>query len=67
MKDPIYRLIELTGTSTTSVEEAMVEVIRRARDTVKSMCWFEMGEPHREIIPGRLDRWQVTLRVGFTV
>jgi hypothetical protein len=30
MKNPVYKLIELSGTSTTSIEDAVASAIRRA-------------------------------------
>ena len=31
MKDPVYKLIELTGTSATSIEDAVDKAIKRAQ------------------------------------
>ena len=39
MKDPVYKLIELTGTSTTSIEDAVDKAIQRAHKTIKNLCW----------------------------
>jgi len=38
MKDPVYKLIELTGTSTTSIEDAIESAIKRANKTIKDLC-----------------------------
>lgn len=67
MKDQIYKLIELTGTSTTSIEEAVAGAIRRAHKTVKNLSWFEVIETRGSINKGEVNRWQVTLKVGFEV
>ena len=67
MKDPVYKLIELTGTSTTSIEEAVDRAIKRAHKTVKNLCWFQVIETRGNITKGRVDHWQVTLKVGFSV
>ena len=67
MKDNVYKLIELTGTSTTTVEDAVATAIRRAHKTVKNLCWFQVVETRGTIVKGRVERWQVTLKVGFTV
>jgi hypothetical protein len=42
MKDPVYKLIELTGTSTTSVEDAVNKAIQRAHKTLKKLSWFHV-------------------------
>ena len=67
MKDPVYKLIELTGTSTTSIEKAVDQAIKRANKTIKNLCWFQVVETRGNIDQGKVHRWQVTLKVGFAV
>ena len=67
MKDPVYKLIELTGTSTVSMEDAVARAIRRAHKTVKHLCWFQVVETRGNIEKGKVHHWQVTLKVGFCV
>ena len=67
MKDPVYKLIELTGTSTTSMEEAVGVAIKRAGKTVKNLRWFQVIETRGTIEKGHVLVWQVTLKVGFAV
>ena len=67
MKDHVYKLIELTGTSTTSIEDAVNKAIKRAHKTVKNLCWFQMVETRGNIDKGKVQHWQVTIKVGFHV
>jgi flavin-binding protein dodecin len=67
MKDPVYKLIELNGTSTTSVEDAVAQAIQRAHKTIKNLRWFQMVETRGNIDKGKVHRWQVTIKVGFAV
>ena len=67
MKDEVYKLIELTGTSTTSIEEAVNTAIKRAHKTIKKLCWFQVVETRGHIDKGKVDHWQVSIKVGFTV
>ena len=67
MKDPVYKLIELIGTSETSIEEAVEKAIKRANKTIKNLCWFQVVETRGSIAKGKVRHWQVTLKVGFTV
>jgi hypothetical protein len=67
MKDHVYKLIELTGTSTTSIEDAVDKAIQRAHKTIKNLCWFQVVETRGNINKGKVDHWQVTIKVGFTV
>ncbi len=67
MKDPVYKLIELTGTSTTSIEDAVANAIKRAHKTIKYLCWFQVIETRGNIAKGNVHHWQVTIKVGFAV
>jgi flavin-binding protein dodecin len=67
MKDPVYKIIEITGTSTSSIEDAVGKAIKRAHTTVKKLCWFQVVEIRGNIDKGSVDHWQVTLKVGFSV
>jgi flavin-binding protein dodecin len=67
MKDNVYKLIELTGTSTVSVEDAVDKAIQRAHKTIKNLRWFQVVETRGAINKGKVDHWQVTIKVGFTV
>jgi hypothetical protein len=67
MKDHVYKLIELTGTSSTSIEDAVGLAIQRAHKTIKNLCWFQVLETRGNIEKGKVHHWQVTIKVGFTV
>jgi flavin-binding protein dodecin len=67
MKDPVCKLVELTGTSTTSIEDAVSNAIKRAHKTLKHLCWFQIVETRGNIEKGRVHRWQVTLKIGFAI
>ncbi len=67
MKDHVYKLIELTGTSTASIEDAVGKALRRAHKTIKNLGWFQVIETRGTITKGRVQHWQVTIKVGFTV
>lgn len=67
MKPPVYKIIELVGTSPTSIEEAVATAIARAHKTVKKLRWFEVIETRGNLDKGRVHHWQVTLKVGFEI
>ena len=66
MKSQVYKLIELTGTSTISSEDAVARAIQRAHKTIRNLCWFQVVETRGSIDKGKVDHWQVTIKVGFT-
>ena len=67
MTDHIYKRIELIGTSQTGIEDAVNNALAKASDTIHSMRWFEVLETRGQIKEGRVQYWQVTVRIGFTL
>jgi len=67
MSDHVYKLIELTGTSTTTIEEAVANAIAKAAKTMRNMHWFQVLETRGQIDDGKVAHWQVTVKIGFTL
>jgi dodecin len=67
MSDHVYKSLELTGSSPTSIEEAVQNAIRKAAKTVRRMQWFQITETRGHIADGSVSHWQVTLKIGFTL
>ena len=67
MSDHVYKHIELTGSSKTSVQDAVETAIARAAKTLRGMHWFEVTDTRGYIQDGKVAYWQVTVKVGFTL
>ncbi|GAB4538860.1 MAG: dodecin family protein [Anaerolineae bacterium] len=67
MSDNVYKKIEIVGTSSTSLEEAIQNAVTRAAQTVRRMSWFEVQEIRGAIKDGEVSQWQVTVKIGFTL
>jgi len=67
MPDHVYKSVELTGTSTTTVDDAVQNAIDRASKTLHNLRWFEVISVRGGIDDGKLAHWQVTMKVGFTL
>ena len=65
MSDPVFKLIEITGTSSTTLEEAVQNAIAKAAETVRNLRWFEVVETRGSIDGDKVGQWQVTLKIGF--
>jgi flavin-binding protein dodecin len=63
----VFKLIELTGTSPTSIEEAVASALAKASATIREMRWFEVVEIRGAIDQDKVAQWQVTLKIGFAV
>jgi dodecin len=67
MSNHVYKTIEITGSSESSIEDAVRNAIQRAGRTVRHMRWFEVTDTRGHIESGNLAHWQVTLKIGFTL
>lgn len=67
MTDHVYRLIEVVGSSKTSVEEAIQSAIAKASETIRHIRWFEVVETRGQVEEGKVAYYQVTLKLGFSV
>ncbi|MEZ5446464.1 MAG: dodecin family protein [Gammaproteobacteria bacterium] len=65
MSEHIYKVVELVGSSQTSIENAIESAISRASKTLKNINWFEVAETRGHIQDGKVAHYQVKLKVGF--
>ena len=67
MSNNVYKHIELTGTSSVSIEDAVQHAIARASKSVRNLRWIEIVETRGQVDAGKVVQWQVTLKAGFTL
>ena len=67
MSNHVYKLLELTGTSTKSVEDAVSSAIAKASKSLRNIHWFVVTETRGHVDNGKVAHWQVTIKVGFTL
>jgi flavin-binding protein dodecin len=67
MNDTVYKKINITGTSTTSVEDAVQNAVNKASETVRNLRWFEVKEVRGAILDDGSLQWQVTVKIGFAL
>lgn len=67
MGDHVYKSTELTGSSTTGIDDAIGTAIERASKTLRDIRWFEVQDVRGHVKDGRIAHWQVTVKVGFTL
>ena len=67
MSDSVYKIIEVVGSSPTSIEDAIEGAITRAASTIRDIRWFEVKETRGHVEGGKVAHYQVTLRIGFTL
>ena len=67
MSNHVYKLLELTGSSSVSIEEAVNTAIAKAHQTVRNIQWFTITETRGHVVEGKVAHWQVCLKIGFTL
>jgi flavin-binding protein dodecin len=67
MSEHVYKLLELTGSSSKSSDDAVQNAIVKASKTMRNMHWFQVTETRGHIDGGKIAHWQVTVKIGFTL
>ena len=62
-----YKKIEMVGTSTSSIEDAIHNAIAECAITIKNMDWFEVVETRGHIVDDTVAHFQVTIKIGFRI
>lgn len=67
MEDHVYRVIEIAGSSQNSIEDAIQTAVARASRTLRNLRWFEVIQTRGHLEGGKIQHYQVTLKIGFTI
>ena len=65
MTDNVYNSVEVTGSSSEGVTEAIDRAVAKAAETVRHLDWFEVLDMRGHIEDGRVAHYQVTVKIGF--
>ena len=61
----VYKITEIVGTSPVSFAEAVKAGVAEAAKTIRKMDCFEVVEERGRIADGKVQEFQVTLKIGF--
>jgi flavin-binding protein dodecin len=67
MREHVYKITELTGSSKSTIEDAVQNAIAKASRTIHNLQWFEVTETRGHVVDGKVGHWQVTIKIGFTL
>jgi hypothetical protein len=67
MSNHVYKMLELTGSSPSGIEDAVQNAIAKANETVRNIQWFSVTETRGHVVEGKIAHWQVTIKLGFTL
>ena len=60
-------VVEVVATSEKSISKAIENAINKASGTLRNLRWFEVAQLRVATKDGELQRYQVTLKVGFAL
>ena len=67
MEDHVYKIIEIVGSSESSISHAIETAVDRASKTIRGLRWFEVVQARGHIENGKIKHYQAVLKVGFTL
>ena len=67
MSNHTYKKIELVGSSTKSIEDAVQNAVAQAAGTEENLRWLEVVETRAHLEEGKVAHWQVTVKIGATI
>ena len=67
MSNHVYKSLELTGSSTSGIEDAVQRAIAKASESVRNIQWFQVVETRGHVADGKVAHWQVTIQAGFPI
>jgi dodecin len=65
MSDRVYKLVEVVGTSSAGIDDAIRNAIETAAKTIRHIDWFEVIETRGHVADGKVAHFQVALKIGF--
>lgn len=67
MEDHVYRVMEVVGSSTVGIDDAVRTAVARASASLHGLRWFELVETRGHIEDGQVKHFQVTVKIGYTL
>lgn len=67
MSHHIYKITELAGSSPEGLQKAIENAVTKASKTLRNLRWLEVKEIRGHIDDGKVQHWQVVVKIGFTL
>lgn len=62
-----YKKVEVVGSSKKGVDDAIRNAIEETAKSVDLLEWFEVVETRGHIVDGKVDHFQVVVKLGFRI
>jgi len=67
MSEHTYKKIELVGSSSKSIEDAVKNALASVAQKEKNLRWLEVVDTRAHLEDGKIAHWQVTVKIGATL
>jgi flavin-binding protein dodecin len=67
MADPVFKKLQLVGTSPKSFSDAAANAVAKAAETERRLSWFEVVELRGSVVEGKIHQYQVTVNLGARI
>ena len=67
MATKVAKVIEIVGTSDTSIADAVKGGVKTAAETVRNIQWVEVTSIRAAVEDDKVDHFQVMMKIGFGV
>jgi dodecin len=65
MPDHVYKSVEITGSSSEGITEAITNAISKSSQSLRHIGWFHVENIRGLVDNDRVAHYQVTLKIGF--
>ena len=65
MSEHVYKSVEVIGTSSDGINNAISNAINKASKSLRNIGWFEVENVRGMVDGDRVGHYQVTLKIGF--
>ncbi len=65
MPNHTYKIIDVVGVSDDSIQQAVRNALGKARQTIRNIDWFEVGQVRGAVNKDGGPIFQVEVRIGF--
>ena len=61
----VYKSVEVTGSSATSIDDAIRAAVGKASQSLRNLEWFELAAVRGHLSDGQVAHFQATVKIGF--
>jgi dodecin len=65
MTDHVYKTVEVVGSSSEGITQAISRAISKASQSLRHIGWFEVESVRGMVDNGQVGHYQVSLKIGF--